>query len=431
MTAATTTPTTPPPPATLATDQRQRIGTLAFVWQITRMALLGLAAHKMRTFLTMLGVIIGVAAVLAMMAIAEGASRSVESRIRGLGTNLIFVSPGSRRRRHAVSVAAEDVVSREDGERILATCPSVERLAPDLSRQAQIKYLNRNRGAQITGTTPEYLTCRNYRVVEGRFFNAEEVRLRRLVCVLGHAVSLELFEGGTPVGSKIKIRGRSFEVIGVLEEKGSGSWVSLDERVYIPISTAQKRLFGTTALSQIIVQTAGEVEVKQAEQEIDALMRLRYGFNPGDEVPFRVRSQAAMLSTMADVGGTFRWLFGGVAFVSLLVGGIGIMNIMLVSVTERTREIGIRMAVGAARRDVLVQFLIESTVLSISGGLIGLVVGAAVVQAMGTLAGWEVVLPVSAIVLAMSFSVAVGVFFGLYPASKAASLDPMEALRYE
>ncbi len=438
-TAATTATPAPatakaPPRDPFADDDSPRTGPLAFSWQLVRTAAKGLAAHKMRTFLTCLGVIIGVAAVLAMMAIAEGASQSVSSRIRNLGTNLIFVSPGHRRGRGPARSAAEDAVQLDDGEKILASCPSVSLVAPDLTRNAQVKYLSQNRPAQIVGTTPEYLECRSYGVAEGTFFDSDDVRAARLVCVLGYKVAEDLFGGGTPVGSRIKIQGRSFEVIGLMEEKGDASWVSLDERVYVPIKTAQKRLFGTDNVSQIIVQAADESLVGSAELECDAYMRARHRLGPEveeNELPYRIRSQREMLSTMSEVSNTFRYLFGGVALVSLLVGGIGIMNIMLVSVTERTREIGIRMAVGATRRDILLQFLVESVALSIVGGAIGLGVGAGITWALARFAAWEVVLPSSAIFLAIGFSVSIGIFFGLYPASKAARLDPIDALRYE
>ncbi|MEK6589741.1 MAG: ABC transporter permease [Nitrospinota bacterium] len=387
-------------------------------------------SNKIRTFLTMLGIIIGVAAVIAMISLGEGAKMQVSRTIEGLGSNLLIVSPGQKKFRH-VRTGLEETLTIEDAAAIEKEIPLIKSISPEIFQVEQVKYGNKNSNTSVLGTAPEYIDIRNFKIKEGRFFNKEDVNFLRRVAVLGDTVKNDLFGEGTPIGKFIKIRGTNFQVIGVLEAKGQTTWFNPDDQILIPISTALKRLFGVTYVRSISLQAVSMDRLEDAAREVEKLLLKRHRIAKGEEPDFNVRTQLEMLSSMREITKTFTYLLGGIASVSLLVGGIGIMNIMLVSVTERTREIGIRKATGAKNIYILKQFLIESVIICLIGGLIGIGLGIAISWIISSLGEWKTVVAPYSIILAFAFSIAVGIFFGLYPARRAAMLDPIKALHYE
>ncbi|MCL6431120.1 MAG: ABC transporter permease [Anaerolineae bacterium] len=405
-------------------------------------ALRSLRGNKVRSALTMLGIIIGVGAVVALMSIGQGVQASIVSQIQSMGTNLLFVSPGAARvggvsqgAGSAASLTYEDALAIADK----ANCPSVALVAPEVSTFAQIVYRNKNVNARVSGVTAEYAAVRNLQVAEGQFISPSEVNGRSAVAVLGAGTAGQLFEGVSPIGQTIRVDSVTFRVIGVLASKGGTGLGSQDDVVLVPLTTAQTRLTrrmtrGEASVSMITVQVVDRRLVDQAIEEISNLLRRRHRVLFEDD--FTVSSQEEMLSVANQVTGVLTLFLGGIAAISLLVGGIGIMNIMLVSVTERTREIGIRKAVGARHRDILGQFLVEATLLSIVGGLVGIALGWAmsrVISALGARSGTPIatVVTPASVLLAVGFSIIVGLFFGVYPAVRAAALRPIDALRYE
>ncbi|MFZ5924777.1 MAG: ABC transporter permease [Bacillota bacterium] len=395
-----------------------------------RVAVLSIASNKMRSGLTMLGVIIGVAAVVIMVAIGEGANLQVSAQIERLGSNLLIVMPG-RTREPGLGVRGAfgslNVLTMAEVEAIRDQCPSVLNVAPEISRSVSVKYGSGSVQTQVVATTPDYLPVRAFNVASGTFFTAEDVRMARKVAVVGQGVVDELFAGVDPIGQEIKIGHVRLRVIGVMEAKGQSGFINVDDAVYIPITTAQRRILGTDYIRTIYVQARDAKSMGAADDEITSVLTARLG---GTE-EFSVRNQADILSAAQDVTRVFTLLLAGIASVSLLVGGIGIMNIMLVSVTERTREIGIRKAVGARTLDILFQFLIESVVLSLLGGAIGIVLGILGAKVAARVAGWPAAVSMGSVVVPFCFALAVGLFFGMYPASRAGRLNPVEALRYE
>lgn len=410
-----------------------------------RIALRGLSANRMRTALTMLGIIIGVGAVIALMSVGKGAEASVVSRIQSMGTNLLFVSPGSTQQ-GGVSAGAGSAatLTYEDAVAIAAEVPTVSGVAPEGNTFAQVVAGPNNARTRVTGTTPDYQQVRNFRVAQGEFFTQQQVDSRAMVAVLGSQTAQTLFGESNPIDQSVRIAaggsgsGYSFRVIGVMESKGSQAMGNQDDVIFIPITTLQQRLSsqrtsqGGRSVQTINVQVVSESAMDQAVQQIGEVLRQRHRVIQDD---FTIRSQEDMLATATEITGVMTLLLGAIAGISLVVGGIGIMNIMLVSVTERTREIGIRKAVGARRRDVLAQFLVEAVVVSIVGGAMGIAVGLGFSQLisgvnMGGQALQTVVAPES-VLLAFAVSAAIGVFFGIYPATRAAALNPIEALRYE
>jgi putative ABC transport system permease protein len=397
-----------------------------------QIALRSLLANKLRSSLTMLGIIIGVGAVIAMISVAQGAREQTMQRIQQLGTNVLVVFPGQQRMGAAFGgFGSMQILKPEDVDAIRRSCPSVRAASPEVRRNAQVKYKNRNTNTNVSGVSPEYSEIRNYPVQQGRFITQREVDSMARVCVIGQTVYENLFNGSSCIGKTIRIRGVSFKVVGLLAPKGAQGFGNPDDIIFVPYTTAMRRLFGIDFINSISVQAVSEERMNAAYQEVESLMRRRQRLNPGQENNFRIMNQAEFVQTAEDVSRTFTLLLAGIASVSLLVGGIGIMNIMLVSVTERTREIGIRKAVGAKRRDILLQFLIEAMTLSLVGGLIGVAAGLGASYVLASASGWQVHITMQPILLAFGFSAAVGIFFGIYPAQKASALNPIEALRYE
>jgi len=392
-----------------------------------------LSANKMRSFLTMLGVIVGVSAVIAMVSIGQGASASVKENFARLGTNLLYVSAGSTFR-GGVRGGLESAVSlkAEDAEAIVKECPSVAMASPYVTLGAQVVYRNKNWFTSIAGTGKDFPAIRKWPVEEGRFFGKSEIRAVAKVCVLGKTVVANLFEEEDPIGKVIRIRKIPFIVIGVLSERGqSFGGHDQDDTIIIPYTTAQKRLLGIDHIRRILVSAVSEDKTDEAEEEIRALLRKKHNLSPSEEDDFWIRNLSDISQAAGEATKTMTLLLAGIASVSLIVGGIGIMNIMLVSVTERTREIGIRRAVGAKRRDILLQFIVEALTLSITGGIIGILCGTIGSKLISSFAGWPSLISLNSIGLAFLFSAGVGIFFGYYPARKASLLDPIDALRYE
>ncbi len=403
-----------------------------------RVALQALRANKLRSALTMLGIIIGVAAVIVMIAVGRGAQSRVEEQIRALGANIIMVQSGSTTAGGVRAGAGSQLtISEDDAYALAREVDEVEAAAPNLRGSGQVIAGNVNWSTVFYGTTPDYLTVRDWAVAEGRAFDQSDVNGATKVVLLGQTVAKNLFGDASPLDQVIRVRNVPVTVIGVLERKGQSMWGSdQDDVILLPISTARKRVLGTTQaksrnVNTIMVKVRAGADLAGAESRIKDLLRQRHRLQQEQEDDFYVRNLAEVFEAQEASSRTLALLLAAVAAVSLLVGGIGIMNIMLVSVTERTREIGLRMAVGARARDILTQFLVEAVTLSAIGGVVGITLGIAGAYLAGQLAGWRIELSAEAILLAAGFAAGVGVFFGFYPARKAAGLLPIEALRYE
>ncbi len=395
-------------------------------------AIEGLVANKMRAVLTMLGVIIGVGAVITMLAIAQGAKEQMMQRIQSMGTNVLMVFAGqSRTGAVRGGFGSMTSLTLDDCDAMAKKCPSVIAAVPEVRQNAQVKYRNQNTNTTIFGTLPKYPSVRDFHIQEGRFFNDREVNGSQKVAVMCQTTVTDLFGTVSPVGKAITIKGNRFKVIGLMVPKGSGGFGDPDDQIFIPVTTAMRRVFGVQNIRSISVQAKSMALMDQATEEVTQLLRKRHKLTENDEDDFRIANQAEFMQMAEDSSRTFTMLLAGIACVSLLVGGIGIMNIMLVSVTERTREIGIRKALGARRHDILLQFLIESLVLSLFGGIAGILFGIVGSLAVARLSGWNLTVSPQSILLSFTFAAMVGIFFGLYPARQASSLDPIDALRYE
>ncbi|MGW8249234.1 MAG: ABC transporter permease [Anaerolineales bacterium] len=404
-------------------------------------ALENLNANKMRSMLTVLGIVIGVSAVIAMLSIGRGAEASITSRIESMGTNLIYVTPGSTSESGVQSASGSAGTLTLDDADALAELQNVVAVSSSTSNFAQVVYQGQNTRTRLMGVTPGYETVSSLTLEDGEFISDSDQNARSLVVVIGSTVAENLF-GSTAgvVGQRVRLNGQPYKVIGVLASKGGTGFLNQDDQVFIPLSTALYRLVGgarfrgSSVISQITVKADNAKSVDQVMNDVTLLMRERHGTVEGAD-DFTVTSQEATLSAATQISDTLTIFLGGIAGISLAVGGIGIMNIMLTTVTERTHEIGLRKAVGAKRRDILLQFLVESTVLSMLGGLIGVALGWGVSRLMGQIQfGGSTITPVvsiDSILLATLFSMAVGLFFGIYPATRAARLQPVEALRYE
>jgi putative ABC transport system permease protein len=416
-------------------DIRKTAGNEAMlIKEIVIVALSALRANKMRSFLTMLGIVIGVAAVIAMVAIGKGAQKSISDRIANLGTTLLTVRPGAAR---GFGVATDDnaKLTVSDAQALEKRGKNFAEVGPEMGKRAMFQYGSTNAMTQVTGAMPNYPDIRKYTLAGGRMFNdAEEAGMRR-VAVVGSAVvdNLGLQTPEALLDENVRIGGIQFQVIGVFNSKGQtgGFGNNPDDFVLIPLSTAQFRVMGSDRLNNIGVMAINEKKIPEAQAEIQSILRREHRLGPDKKDDFDIRNQAEFLNTFAETTKTFTFLLAGIAAVSLLVGGIGIMNIMLVSVTERTREIGVRKALGATKGAILLQFLIEAIVLCLLGGLVGILVGGGGATLLNKLGGFNTTIDPSAVALAFAFSAGVGVLFGVWPARRAASLDPIIALRYE
>ena len=408
------------------------------LWSSARIALGALRAHPLRTSLTMLGIVIGVGAVIAMVSVGAGAQCCIEAQIRSMGANLIVILSGtSTSGGIRWGLGSQVTLTEEDARAVALEVSAVEAAAPMVRGAAQTLYGNLNWSTVIQGVTPDYLVTREWGVAAGKMFGPEDVDASAKVAVLGETVSQNLFGDTDPIGQTIRIKKVPFTVAGVLEPKGQSAWgQDQDDVVLIPISTAKTKVLGTTranprAVASISVRVRDAALMGEAEAQIRALLRQRHRLQPGQDDDFTVRVLADAFAAQEESARVMTTLLAAIASVSLLVGGIGIMNIMLVSVTERTREIGLRMAVGARGRDILTQFLVEAITLAAAGGVVGIAVGLLASELIASLADWTIEIPPEAIGIAFVFSGLVGVFFGFYPARRASRLDPIEALRYE
>lgn len=396
-------------------------------------AIHSLSRNKVRSFLTMLGIIIGVAAVIAMMAVGTGAQDNIKRQIASLGTNVILIFPGSFNQGGVrTGMGTASTLTVDDLVAIQTQCPSVALISPALRDGAQIVFQEQNWRTGVIGASQDYFAIRSWPVSSGQYFTDTDLRGATKVCIVGQTIVDNLFKGGDPIGSIIRIKKIPFKIIGVLAVKGQSAQGSdQDDIIVVPYTTFMKKLTRQTFLGSMLASAVSEESMADAQSQITELLRTRHKLQPWDDNDFTVRSQTEIATAAQSTSQVLTILLASIASISLIVGGIGIMNIMLVSVTERTKEIGIRMAVGATGNNILTQFLFEAIVLSLLGGLIGVLLGVLSSNLISSLAGWTTVVSPVSIVMAFFFSAGVGIFFGLYPAQKAAQLNPIDALRYE
>jgi putative ABC transport system permease protein len=408
------------------------------VWAAVRMALASLRVNKLRTALTMLGIVIGVAAVIAMVSVGAGAQQRIAEQIRSMGSNLIVVYPGAQTSGGIRwGLGSQQTLTEEDARAIALEVPAAEVAAPSVRGTAQTIFGNLNWSTVIQGVTPDYIEAREWGITSGRMVGPQDVDGAAKVAVLGDTVWQSLFGDTDPIGQTIRIKKVPFTVIGILEPKGQSAFgQDQDDLILIPLSTAKKKVLGTNrsnprSVGQISVRVRDAGLMAEAEDQIRGILRQRHRLQPGQDDDFQVRVLAEMFAAQEESARIMTMLLAAIASVSLMVGGIGIMNIMLVSVTERTREIGLRMAIGARGRDILAQFLVEAVTLSAVGGAIGVGIGILTSVVIANFAEWSTDVSLQSVAMAFAFAGTVGVFFGFYPARKASRLDPIEALRYE
>ena len=398
--------------------------------QIAVTALLG---NKLRSILTMLGIIIGVGAVIAMISIGMGVKQNVTNSIASLGSNMLIVMPGSTNKGGVRSAAgSSQKLKYEDAEAIKKKIKNIDYVSPTVNGSYQIVNGHENWNSSVYGVTPEYLKIRDLTIGTGSFITQNDLNSRNRVAVIGTTVATNLFESENPVGKNIRINNQPYKVIGVIESKGQSSMgQDQDDVVIIPLTTAQERLMGITYIRSINIQVSSADKIESVQGQVETLLRQRHHIVGDKEDDFTVRNLTSLMETMTSTTTMLTLFLGSIAAISLLVGGIGIMNIMMVSVTERTREIGIRKALGATFKNIMMQFLIESVVIGVIGGLLGVAVGVGIALAIAKTGLFQTVITAAPILISFSFSVGIGLFFGIYPARQAARLDPIEALRYE
>ena len=388
-------------------------------------------ANKLRAALTMLGIVIGVGAVITRVALGSGAQKAVNDRIAALGANTFTVYPGQQFR-GGVSQATRVGMTTDDYLAVRNNARQIKAVVPELSSNLQVQYGSKNSNTSIVGTTANYPQVNNYTVTAGRFFTEGDNDSRQRYAVLGADVPDQMESNGAAmIGQTLLIRGIPFQIIGVLSAKGSQGFNNPDEQIYIPLSTAQYRVLGTNRIRSMSIQVADSVPIQQGMVDLERVLRAEHKIRPGQDDDFQIRNPQDILATQQEATKVFTMLLASIAAVSLVVGGIGIMNIMLVSVTERTREIGVRKALGATKNNIMLQFLIEALVLCLFGGILGILIGSGAAIVLSKVAQWNTLLSPTAIVVAFGFSAFVGLFFGIWPARRAASLDPIVALRYE
>jgi putative ABC transport system permease protein len=397
------------------------------LWTIIKVALKSLLVNKLRSFLAMLGIIIGVGAVISILALAAGTRQQVMARITSLGTNLLIVRPGQKGMQGVVA-GSHQSLKLEDAHEIIQKVPNVLQVAPIVRTTAQVKYFNKNTRTTILGASLTFFAIRNFEIESGRIFTESEVEKRARLAVVGPMATQNLFGTANPIGETIKLNRINFTVIGTLKAKGEQGH---DDQIVIPFPTAMKQLLGIPYIHEINIHTINDKVVTQVQEDTTALLRKRHRLQPGMPDDFVIRNLAEIINIASDFTRMFTILLGGIASISLLVGGIGIMNIMLVTVTERTREIGVRKAIGAKERHILQQFLLEAILMSGIGGIIGIGSGIGIAKLISQFTPVATIVEAHSIILALSFAAAVGIFFGYYPARRAAKLDPIEALRYE
>jgi len=401
---------------------------------LLKLAIYALKRNKLRALLTMLGIIIGVGSVIAMLAIGEGSKKSIQDQISSMGTNLVSVSPSSQQR-GGIQLGNSGAVNLtvKDMEAIKADCPSIGDISPEVRANGQAVYSHKNWPTSLFGSNTEYFKIKLIEISEGRTFTEQEVKGAAKVCLIGETVLENLFgKGANPIGLSLRYKKIPFVIIGILKSKGTNTYgQDQDDLLLAPYTTVQKRVLATTSIGSIQSSAINETSTKAAAAEMETALRKAHKLKEGTDDDFRIRTQEDLVTTSSSVSNVLTILLGAIAGISLLVGGIGIMNIMYVSVTERTREIGLRMAVGGRGKDILMQFLIESILLSIIGGVIGIFFGIGASDLIGILMGWPVVVLPASVVLSFLVCTVIGVFFGWYPARKAASLNPIDALRYE
>jgi putative ABC transport system permease protein len=406
-------------------------------WTIVKVAFRSIAANKLRSFLTMLGVIIGVAAVIAMLGLGAGTKEVITATVRAMGANLLVIRPGARMSGGVRGAGADRDLTLEDGQAILREVPEVVMVSPEVSDYGQVKYMNKNTRTRILGQAVTFFKARNFEIAKGARFTEQDVERQARVAVLGPKTATDLFGDMDPIGETIKIKGVNFRVVGVTKAKGDQGWMNPDDQIIIPYLTAMRQILGRDRLNALYVTVSDKADMAAVQEKVQEVLRRQHRLQVGQPDDFNIMNLQEINESLSLVAGVLTTLLASVAAVSLLVGGIGIMNIMLVTVTERTREIGIRKALGARRIDLMSQFLLEAVTVSLTGGGLGVAFGVGAIWTFNYVAakfpsiGFEAKIDLWPILLSFSVSVLVGIFFGWYPARKAARLDPIEALRYE